>query len=191
MKNPIIFLLILMAFSFSEVKAQQSDSTAKMPVMPQKYQIFVAEVTTQAGLQKGIFYSADSNKIVILDSLYHSLSINISEIKTLILRRSNAIGFNFRIGFFATMGPWSVITFLLASDGYLKMASALWGALGIGAVFSVFVGAVLLAGASSPNMKIVMDKNVNKYYKKLRSLQERSQERLIRLSKPRPKKQKV
>jgi hypothetical protein len=191
MKNPITFLFFLIILSFSELKAQQLDSTAKMPVMQQKYLIFVAEVTTQLGLQKGIFYSADSSKIVILDSLYRSITIPITDIQSLILKRSNALGFNFRIGFFATMGFWSTITFLLSTGGYIKTAGAVLGVLGVGAVISVLFGAVLLAGATSPNMKIMMDKGVKDYYRKLRSLQERSQERLVRLSMPKPKKRRV
>jgi hypothetical protein len=184
MKNSITILFICFIMSIGEINAQKIDSTAKMPIMKQKYQVFVAEIVTNEGTKKGIFYDADSSKVVILDSLYHSISIAISDIKTLIIRRSNALGFNFRVGFFSPFGFFSALSLLVISDGLADYGLLF---LGVGTGFSLFLGLVLLAGATSPNMKIQMEGNLNNYYRKLRSLKERSQVHLLFKSKPRPR----
>jgi hypothetical protein len=178
MKNSITFLLILITFNFSEVKAQQSDSTAILTVMKTKSQIFIAEILTDSGLRKGIFYKADSSEVVILDSLFHPIKIALEHIKTLDLRRSNASGFSFRIGFGATLGFSAGIALLLASDGLGKFVIASFA---VGVPLALLVGGVAVLLATAPNIRIRNDVNPKLYLKSLKYLKERSQIHLLKI----------
>jgi hypothetical protein len=176
MKNSITFLLILMAFSISEVKAQQSDSTARLPVMKKKSQIFIAEILTDIGLQKGVFYRADSIEVVILDSMFHAVSIPLKSIKTIKLRRSNALGYNFLVGFLATEGLTAAIAILLAYDGLAKYFLLSFA---VGVPLGLLVGTFLLVVSTAPNMTIHYDRNPRSYFKQLKIIQAHTQTYLL------------
>jgi hypothetical protein len=90
MKTIFQFLIIILLFTFSEANAQKNDSTGTTLLMKRNSKIFIAEIETKIGIQKGILYEADSSGIVILDSMYQRVSITLQEMKSLKIYRSNA-----------------------------------------------------------------------------------------------------
>jgi hypothetical protein len=175
MKNSITFLLILMAFSFAEVKAQQGDSTVRLPLMKSKSQIFIAKIQTDLGIQKGILYDADEKTVTILDSAYQKVSIDVASIKSIELRRSNALWYGFRAGFSITEIPVLLIT--SASSGYALVV------LVVGTGFSLFVGGTFLLLSAIPSMSIDIE-NHEDYIDKLSPLRRHSQVYLLKKSAP-------
>ena len=109
MKISFYFLLFIFILTFSEAHAQKSDSASTTLLMKRKSQIFMAEIETKLGIQKGILYEADSSGIVILDSLYQRVSISLNEMKSLKIYRSNAALLGAKIGFFIPFIPFNVL----------------------------------------------------------------------------------
>jgi hypothetical protein len=178
MRKSITISLCALIFCINNMHAQQVDSTKHLPVMKKKFQIFIAEIETELGKQKGIFYRADSNVVVILDSLFRPITIAVKEIKTLDLRRSNAYGFSFGIGFGATVGLSAGIAILVAADGLGKYALASFL---IGIPLALLVGGAAVLMATAPNIRIRNDLKETLYLRSLKYLRERSQENLLKV----------
>jgi hypothetical protein len=183
MKNLITFLLFLMAFSFSNVKAQQSDSTARLPLMKSKSQIFIAEVKTNVGITKGILYKADSSGIVILDSLFKKIEISILDIKVLTIRRMNAAGFGFKSGLQTFLIPTLIleVVWLAARaasaylGGLLLFYTAVAG-LGFGLAFG---GLMAITSYNIPNIKINTEQWGNEYHRQLKYITRKTQKYFV------------
>jgi hypothetical protein len=185
MKNSITFLLFLIAFNFIELKAQQSDSTAReiLPLMKSKSQIFIAEIETNFGTQIGILYEADSSGIVILDSLYKKIEISILDIKVLTIRRMNAAGFGFNTGFKTFLIPTLIleVVWLAAGaasaylGGLLLFYTAVAG-LGFGLAFG---GLMALASHNIPNIKINTEQWGNEYHRQLMYITRKTQKHFV------------
>lgn len=175
MKNLITFLLFLMAFSFSNVKAQQSDSTARLPLMKSKSQIFIAVIKTDVGTKKGILYDADEKTVTILDSLYQKVSFPVTGIKSIEVRRSNALWFGFRSAFL----PIEAYTLLLtiASSKYALAVFA------TGTILALFAGGTFLLLSAVPSMSIHVN-TPQDYIKKLSPLYRHSQAYLLKKNAP-------
>ena len=175
MKNSITFLFILFTFSFSEIKAQQSDSTARLPLMKNKSQIFIAVIKTDVGIKKGILYDADEKTVKILDSFYQKVSFPVTGIKSIELRRSNALWFGFRSAFLPTEAYTLLLT--LASTKY---ALAVFAA---GTILALFAGGTFLLLSAVPSMSIHVDAPQD-YIKKLSPLYRHSQAYLLKKNAP-------
>jgi hypothetical protein len=177
MKTSFQFLLFILLFTFSETQAQKSDSTGTTPIMKRKSQIFMAEIKTDAGTQKGILYEADSSGIVILDSLYQQVSIPLKSIKFIRINRSNSEWYGFKIGvivgatYIGFITTWAVLLFsqIVVSANMILALSGL-----------VAVNGLLFALLSKnvPNMYVDAVSPVE-YFKKLRRLRVKSQRFLI------------
>ncbi len=176
MKNSITFLLILITFSFTGVKAQQNDSTARLPLLKNKSQIFIAKIKTNLGTKKGILYDADEKTVTILDSANQKVSIDVTNIKSIVLRRSNAPWFGFRTGFGIAKIPVMALALAIAvSDvpGYALLI------LIYGFPYAAFVGGVFLLLSAIPSMSIHIDTPQN-YIEKLNPLHRHSQVYLLK-----------
>jgi hypothetical protein len=178
MKTIFQFSIIIVLFTFFDVKAQQ-DSTAKLPLMKSNSQIFIAEIKTNRATKKGVLYEADSNKIVILDSLLRRVEIPISEVKLLIIKRSNAVKFGFKTGFFIPLVPTVVIEFILLASG---AGSSYWGplllvlnpliGLGLGLIFG---GILALASHYIPNTTVNLERWQDEYLNQLKYIKRKTQ----------------
>jgi hypothetical protein len=175
MKNLITFLLFLIAFSFSELKAQQSDSTARLPLMKNKSKIFIAVIKTDVGTKKGILYDADERTVTILDSLYQKVSFPVTGIKSIELRRSNALWFGFRTVFLLTEAYTLLLT-LAASKYALSVFAA-------GTILALFAGGTFLLLSAVPSMSIHVN-TPQDYIKKLSPLYRHSQSYLLKKNAP-------
>jgi hypothetical protein len=185
MKNSITLLLILITFSFSEVNAQQKDSSERLPLMKSKSQIFIAEVKTNVGITKGILFEADSSGIVILDSLYKKIEISILDIKMLTIRRMNAAGFGFKSGFQTFAFPalfleavWVAIGLAgpNAGLGAILLIITPMAGLGFGLVFG---GLMAIASHNIPNIKINTVKWENEYHRQLKYITRKTQKHFV------------
>jgi hypothetical protein len=185
MKNSITFLLFLIAFNFTEVKAQQSDSTARqiLPLMKSRSNIFIAEIETNFGTQMGILYEADSSGIVILNSLFKKIEISILDIKVLTIRRMNAAGFGFEAGFQTFVIPTLILEIIWfaagAAKAYLGGALLFYTAL-VGLGFGlVFGGLMALASHNIPNIKINTVQWGNEYHRQLKYITRKTQKYFV------------
>jgi hypothetical protein len=177
MKTSFQFLLFLLIFTFSDANAQKSDSTGTTPIMKRKSQIFMAEIKTDAGTQKGILYEADSSGIVILDSLYQRVSIPLNSIKFIRVNRSNSEWYGFKIGvivgatYIGLITTWAVLTFsqVTVNAGMILALSGL-----------VTINGLLFALLSKnvPNMYVDVV-STDEYFKELKRLRAKSQRFLI------------
>jgi hypothetical protein len=182
MKTSFQFLLFILLFTFSETQAQKSDSTGTTPIMKRKSQIFMAEIKTDAGTQKGILYEADSSGIVILDSMYQRVIVPLKEMKSLKIYRSNAGLNGAKIGFLIPMIPSTVlgIVFFISSgtitNGFTE------GILLIGLAAGTVCGILFaIINSSIPHTTIRSSTDFpEKYYKKLRYFILKTQQSLIK-----------
>jgi hypothetical protein len=183
MKTSFQFLLFLLLLTFSDAKAQKSDSTGTTPIMKRKSQIFMAEIKTDAGTQKGILYEADSSGIVILDSLYQQVSIPLKSIKFIRINRSNSGWHGFKVGIIVGAAYIGLVTVMVASAfPQTNMSSGSSSGLGILLPFSVLTTAngllFALLSKNVPNM-YVDALSPDEYFKKLKRLRAKSQRFLI------------
>jgi hypothetical protein len=182
MKTTFHFLLFVLIFTFSEAQAQKSDSTGNTPVMKRKSRIFIAEIKTDLGTQKGILYEADSSGIVILDSLYQRVSIPLKSIKFIRINRSNSGWHGFKVGVIVGAAYIGLITILvvsafpptnMSSGSSLKIFLAFSG-------FAITNGLLFaLISKNVPNMYVDVVSEAE-YFKKLKKLRTKSQEFLIK-----------
>lgn len=185
MKNSITFLLLTLLFSFSEANAQQKDSTARLPLMKSKSHIFIAEIKTNIGTQKGILYEANSDKIVILDSLFQRTEIPVSSVKLLIIKRMNAAGFGFKSGFYTFVIPALILEVVWVVAG----AAAPNAGFGVflliitplaGLAFSLaFGGLMALASRNIPNKYVNLERGEDEYLNQLKYIKTKTQKVLI------------
>jgi hypothetical protein len=175
MKNSITFLLIIFIFSFVDTQAQKNDSLVKPPLMKSKSQIFIAEIKTDEGVKKGILYDANEQEVIILDSAYQKMAIQVSGIKSIVLRRSNALWFGFRTVFLSTEAFTLLLT--LAASKYALSVFA------TGTIFALFAGGTFLLLSAIPSMSIRVD-TPQDYIEKLNPLHRHSQVYLIKQKDP-------
>jgi hypothetical protein len=181
MKNSITFLLIIFIFSVVDLQAQNSDSlVVKPPLMKSKSQIFIAEIKTDEGVKKGILYDANEQEVIILDSAYQKMAIQVSGIKSIVLRRSNALWFGFRTGFVVTEIPVTLLAFALVADSVPGWGLAIFV---VGSGFALFVGGTFLLLSAIPSMSIRVD-TPQDYIEKLNPLHRLSQVYLIKKNAP-------
>jgi hypothetical protein len=183
MKTSFQFLLFLLIFTFSETQAQKSDSTGTTPVMKRKSQIFMAEIKTDAGTQKGILYEADSSGIVILDSLYQRVSIPLNSIKFIRINRSNSGWHGFKVGVIVGAAYIGLVaTLIVPAFQPTNMSTASISGLGIFLTFSGLATAngllFALLSKNVPNM-YVDALSPDEYFKKLKKLRSKSQQFLV------------
>jgi hypothetical protein len=149
--------------------------------MKGKSQIFMAEIKTSVGTKKGILYEADSNKIVILDSLFQRIEIPISTAKLLIVKRMNAAGFGFKSGFYTFVIPSLILEVVWVAAGaaapgaglaaLLLIVTPLAG-LGFGLVFG---GLMALASHNIPNKYINLERWRDEYLNQLKYIKTKTQ----------------
>jgi hypothetical protein len=182
MKTIFQFLIIILLFTFSEANAQKNDSTGTTLLMKRNSKIFIAEIETKIGVQKGILYEADSSGIVILDSMYQRVSITLQEMKSLKIYRSNAGLNGAKIGFLIPMIPSTAlgIVFFISSgtitNGFTE------GILLIGLAAGTVCGILFaIINSSIPHTTIRSSTDFpEKYYKKLRYFILKTQQSLIK-----------
>jgi hypothetical protein len=182
MKTIFQFLIIILLFTFSEANAQKNDSTGTTLLMKRNSKIFIAEIETKIGIQKGILYEADSSGIVILDSMYQRVSITLQEMKSLKIYRSNAGLNGAKIGFLIPMIPSTAlgIVFFISSgtitNGFTE------GILLIGLAAGTVCGILFaIINSSIPHTTIRSSTDFpEKYYKKLRYFILKTQQSLIK-----------
>lgn len=181
MKTSLYFLIFLLIHSFSETNAQKSDSTFRLPLMKNKSQIFIAEIKSDVGVTKGILYEADSNKIVILDSLFHRIEVPISQVKLLIIRRQNAAGFGFKSGFYTFVIPSLILEVVWVAAGAAASGAGLAAFLLIitplaGLAFGLaFGGLMALASHNIPNKYINLVRWQDEYLNQLKYIKTKTQ----------------
>ncbi len=177
MKTTLHFLLFILIATFSETQAQKSDSTGTTPMMKRKSQIFIAEIKTDAGIQKGILYQIDSSGIVILDSLYQRVSISLKSIKFIRINRSNSEWYGFKVGTIVGAAYIGFILTIVATTFSsltftFRAVLALSGFVGTtGLLFALF-------SKNVPNMYVDMVSE-GEYFKKFNKLRSKSQRFLI------------
>ena len=181
MKISFYYLLFILIITFSETKAQKSDSTGTTLLMKRKSQIFIAEIKTDVGTQKGILYEADSSKIVILDSLYQRVSIPLTEMKSLKIYRLNAGLQGALIGFLIPMIPSTALgTVFFISSGTIAngfTAGILLIGLAAGAVGGILFAVI---NSSIPHTTIRNTEDFSDiYYERLRYFKLKTQQNLI------------
>jgi hypothetical protein len=182
MKTIFQFLIIILLFTFSEANAQKNDSTGTTLLMKRNSKIFIAEIETKIGIQKGILYEADSSGIVILDSLYQRIIVPLKEMKSLKIYRSNAGLNGAKIGFLIPMIPSTAlgIVFFISSgtitNGFTE------GILLIGLAAGTVCGILFaIINSSIPHTTIRSSTDFpEKYYKKLRYFILKTQQSLIK-----------
>jgi hypothetical protein len=179
MKNTTTFLLIIFIFSFVNTQAQKNDSLVIPPLMKSKSQIFNAKIRTDLGTKTGILYDADEKTVTILDSLYQKVRIDVTSIKSIVLRRSNAPWFGFRTGFIIAETPVIALSLAIASE------VSGWGLLFLvyGSGYALFIGGSFLLLSAIPSMSIHID-TPQDYLEKLNSLHRHSQVYLIKKNAP-------
>jgi hypothetical protein len=186
MKNSIIFLFIFFIFSSVETLAQQSNNFEIPALMKNKSQIFIAEIKTDVGASKGILYDADSNKIVILDSLFQRIEIPISGVKLLIIRRMNAAGFGFKSGFYTFLIPSLILEVVWVAAGAAAPGAGLAALLLIitplaGLAFGLAFGGLLaLASHNIPNKYINLERWQDEYLNQLKYIKTKTQKVLVK-----------
>jgi hypothetical protein len=173
MKAKFKFFFIILLFSFLDVNAQLIDSTSRVPIMNKRSLIFIAEIETKIGVQKGILYKADSSEIMILDSLYQQVSIPIKTIVSFKLKRSNAEWFGFKAGIifgFAIFEALPIAIALQFPTSHITI-SAILALTGVTLLNGLIFGIV---SSIIPNIKI--NKNFSeRYLKKMKRIQSKSQ----------------
>jgi hypothetical protein len=186
MKTIFQFLVIILLFTFSEANGQKKDSLIIPPLMKSKSQIFIAEIKTNVGTQKGILYEADSNKIVILDSLFQRIDISVLDIKLLIVRRMNAARFGFKSGFYTFAIPSLILEVVWFAIG-LAGSNAGFGAVLLvitplaGLAFGLaFGGLMALASHYIPNKYINLERWEDEYLNQLKYIKAKTQKALIK-----------
>jgi hypothetical protein len=180
MKTIFQFLIIILLFSLPEVNAQQSDSTAFIPITIKKSYIFLVEIKTDSSAKKGILYDADSSGIVILDSFYRKITVPLSKIKSIIVRRSNAGGYGFIKGFINGGIATGLVgtVYALGLSGLSGSFSVFNAVLGVG-YFAILSGIAFgfifaIVSSSIPNLSFgVMSQK--DYYRYLKRIQRKTQ----------------
>jgi hypothetical protein len=185
MKLIIYFSFFLLCF-VSEIQAQRTDSTARIPLMKSKYLIFIAELNTSEGLKKGILYDADSSGIVILDSSNQLIRFFLSEIKSIKIKNSKAGLRGFNSGFY----PITAMIMLIVLPQiiiYGLPAAGTWEALGLATFTLGGIGAGLILGgifailsASIPSSNIDLEKYPKKYLRQLKYIKLKTQQRFVK-----------
>jgi hypothetical protein len=180
MKTIFQFSIIVLLLSFSEVNAQQSDSTAFIPITIKKSYIFLVEIKTDSSAKKGILYDADSSGIVILDSFYRKITIPLSKIKSLIVRRSNAGGYGFKKGLINGGIATGLVgtVYALGLSGLSGSFLVLNAVLGVG-YFAILGGIAFgfifaIVSSSIPNLSFGV-KSQKDYYRYLKRIQRKTQ----------------
>lgn len=181
MKTTLHFLLFILIATFSETQAQKSDSTGTTPMMKRKSQIFIAEIKTDAGIQKGILYQIDSSGIVILDSLYQRVKVSLIAMKSLKIYRSNAGLYGALIGFIIPMIPSTALgTVFFISSGTIAngfTAGILLIGLAAGTVSAILFAVI---NSSIPHTTISNTEEFSEiYYERLRYFKLKTQQSLI------------
>jgi hypothetical protein len=182
MKIIFKFLIILLLFSFSEANAQKNDSTGTTLLMKRKSKIYIAEIETKIGIQKGILYEADSSGIVILDSMYQRISIPLQEMKSLKIYRSNAALYGAKVGFLISAIPFTALgaLFFVSSGVLLNGFTEAFFLTGLaGGVIYGIIFAIINPLIPHTTIRNVAD-FPEKYYKKLRYFKPKTQKNLFR-----------
>ena len=181
MKLLFSILLSFLILSFPETQAQRSDSTGTTLLMKRKSKVFIAEVETKLGIQKGILYEADSSRIVILDTLYQRFIIPINEMKSLKIYRSNSELYGAKIGFLIPSIPFTAIGILFfVSSGTITngfTTAFLVSGLAGGVIFGLLLAII---NPLIPHTNIKNTANFSEeYHKQLRYLKLKTQQNII------------
>jgi hypothetical protein len=182
MKTIFQFLIIILLFTFSEANAQNNDSTGTTLLMKRNSKIFIAEIETKIGIQKGILYEADSSGIVILDSLYQRIIVPLKEMKSLKIYRSNAALHGAKVGFLIPAIPFTVIGVLIytasgAASFPLASAFVISGLAG-GVIYGIIFAII---NPLIPHTTIRSSTDFpEKYYRKLRYFKSKTQKNLFK-----------
>lgn len=186
MKTFKLLLLILFISQSLEVKAQNAD-TAQTTIrfLKRAGLRFIVKIETDEGIRKGLLYAADSNGIVILDSVYEKNFYHISKIKSLEVRRKNNFGNGFASTFLfvegAGIGAGALLFIggIFAGEAAYTLPYALYIAIYF-APFAVFSAvAIGLASVIIPTVKIT-EFTPEKYLKKLRFINRSTQAYLLK-----------
>jgi hypothetical protein len=182
MKAILQFSIIILLFTFSKTNAQETDSLGTKPLMKSRNQIYIAEIETSLGTQKGILYKADSSEIVLLDSLYQQVHIYLYNMRALKIYRLNAALYGAKVGFLIPSIPFTAIGILiytLSGSVSFPLGSAfLIAGLGGGIIYGILLAVInpLIPHTSIRNIEDFQEK----YYRKLRYIKLKTQEVLIK-----------
>ncbi|MEA5459796.1 hypothetical protein VB796_12135 [Arcicella sp. LKC2W] len=186
MKTLKLLLLLLFIAQNFEIKAQNADtSQTNIRLLKRAGLRFIVKIETNEGIRKGLLYAADSNGIVILDSLYKKQFYNISTIKSLVIKRKNSIEHGFASTFLfiegigVSAGTLLFIGGVFAGEAAYTLPYAIYIAAYI-APFAVGTAVVIaLASAIIPAIKIAK-LTPEKYFRKLRFIKRSTQEYLLK-----------
>jgi hypothetical protein len=186
MKTLKLLLLILFISQSLEIKAQNAD-TAQTTIrfLKRAGLRFIVKIETDEGIRKGLLYAADSDGIVILDSLYEKQFYHISKIKSLVLKRKNSFEHGLATTFLFVEGAGvGAGTLLLIGGIFAGEAAFVLPYAGIIALyFAPFaIGsavAIGLASALIPTVKIAKF-TPKEYLRKLRFINRSTQEYLLK-----------
>jgi hypothetical protein len=186
MKTFKLLLLILFISQSFEINAQNTDTTkTNIRFLKRAGLRFIATIETDEGIKKGLLYAADSNGIVIVDSLYQKQYYHFSTIKSLIIKRKNSVEhglattFLFIEGIGVGAGSILLVAGVVAGEAAFILPYAALIALYI-APFAVGSAVVIgLASAILPAIKISKFTQ-EKYLKKLRFIHRSTQQYLLK-----------
>ncbi|PWK17019.1 hypothetical protein LV89_04573 [Arcicella aurantiaca] len=186
MKTLKILLLILFFAQNFEINAQNADTAQTSISFLKRVGLrFIAKIETDAGIRKGLLYAADSNGIVMLDSLYQKQYYPISTIKSLVIKRKNSFEhglaktFLFIEGIGVSAGTLLFIGGIFAGEAAYTLAYAVLIAAYI-APFAVGSAVVIgLASAIIPAIKITKF-TPKEYARKFRFINRSTQEYLLK-----------
>lgn len=180
------FLLSFLIFQSLHIYAQTADTTqTTIRFLKRDSRRFIVKINTDEGIKKGLLYAADSNGIVILDSVYEKSFYHISKIKSLEVRRKNNFGHGFASTFLFVEGAGVGAGALLLIGGFFagEAAYTLPYALYIAIYFAPFaIGTAVAIGLASviiPTVQIAKF-TPEKYLKKLRFINRSTQAYLLK-----------
>jgi hypothetical protein len=186
MKTFKLLLLILFIAQSFEINAQNTDTTqTSISFLKRAGLRFIAKIETDAGIRKGLLYAADSNGIVMLDSLYQKKYYPISTIKSLVIKRKNPFGHGLATTFLFIEGAGVGAGTLLLIGGIFagEAAYVLPYAAFIAAFIAPFaVGSAVVIGLASaiiPAIKITKF-TPKEYARKFRFINRSTQEYLLK-----------
>jgi hypothetical protein len=181
-----LFYILLLIHSGAVAQEMDKDSIGITPIMKSRSQIYLAEIETTFGTQKGILYEADSSGIVILNFLNQRINIHVSEIKSLKIKNLRAGKRGFLTGFY----PFIAATILLIGPQiaiYGFPAAGTWGALGLASLTVLGIGSGLVIGgifailsSNIPTINLNLVKYPEKFHQQLKYIKLKTQEVLIK-----------
>ncbi len=180
------FLLSFLIFQSLHIYAQIADTTqTTIRFLKRDSRRFIVKIKTDEGSKKGLLYAADSNGIVILDSVYEKRFYHISAIKSLEIKRKNNFGHGFASTFLFIEGAGVGAGSILLLVGIFSGEAAF--ALPYAALFAIYFAplavvsavAIGLASAIIPTVKITKF-TPKEYLRKLRYIQHSTQEYLLK-----------